>query len=119
MTEFQSLDNIIKCPANTKFWFLHLGYLEADAGWFKRAGGTSTLSNPNPQTERRKLVMYSVLIDHPKEGLILWECGAGSDYPEVWGAPVNDIFAQVDYDPSQELKAAVEKTGHKVSDIKM
>ena len=28
--------------------------------------------------------MISVLIDHPTEGLLLYETGAGKDYPEVW-----------------------------------
>lgn len=31
---------------------------------------------------------------------------------------MNDIFAQVNYQPDQELKKYVEKTGHKMSDIK-
>jgi len=105
---------------HTKFWILHLGFLEADEGWFKRGGGTSTLSNPTPKpAERRKLIQHAILIDHPKEGLILWETGSGKDYPKVWGAPVNDIFAQVDYEESQELDAQVEKCGFKISDIKM
>lgn len=49
---------------------LNLGYLEADAGFFLRGANTSTLSNPSgpSQPERRPLVMYSVLIDHPTEG---------------------------------------------------
>jgi len=58
-----------------------------------RAGGTSTLSNPTPKSERRELAIISVLISHPTEGLILFETGSGKDYPEVWGPPVNDIFA--------------------------
>jgi len=77
-----------------------------------------------------------VLIEHPTEGLILWETGSGHDYPKVcicetllrnviadsyhkvWGAPLNDIFAQIDYSEDQELDKQVEKTGHKISDIK-
>ena len=82
-------------------------------------GGTSTKSNPNPTHQRRKLQCYGILIEHPKEGLILWETGSGKDYPTVWGAPLNDIFAQVDHESDQELDKQVEKTGHKMSDIKM
>jgi glyoxylase-like metal-dependent hydrolase (beta-lactamase superfamily II) len=63
--------------------------------------------------------MLSMLIEHPTEGLILFETASGKNYPEVWGAPINDIFAQVDYDPSQELDAAIEKTGHSINDVKM
>ena len=58
---------------------LHCGNLEADDGFFLRGGGTSTASNPNPPSSRRKLVVISVLIEHPTEGLILFETGAG--YP--------------------------------------
>jgi hypothetical protein len=43
------------------------------------------MSNPDgpSKPERRDLVMYVVLIDHPVEGLILFETGCGKDYPEV------------------------------------
>lgn len=41
------------------------------------------------------------------------------DYPEIWGAPLNDIFARVDYDESQEIDKQIEKTGHNIKDVKM
>lgn len=62
--------------------------------------------------------MVSVLIEHPSEGLLLYETGAGKDYPEVWGAPLNDIFARVDYVQEHELDTAIAKTGHDIKDIK-
>ncbi|KAF2204185.1 Metallo-hydrolase/oxidoreductase [Delitschia confertaspora ATCC 74209] len=114
-----SIDLINKAPEGTKLWLLHVGNLECDEGWFKRAGGTSTASNPNPPHTRRKLIMLSILIEHPTEGLILYETGGGKDYPEVWGAPANDVFARVDYDSSQELDAQIARTGHNIKDIKM
>ncbi|KAI9694608.1 MAG: hypothetical protein M1822_000224 [Bathelium mastoideum] len=114
-----SLDLVNQAPQGTKIWLLHVGNLEAEEGWFKRGGGTSTLSNPNPDRERRKLMIMSVLIEHPTEGLILFETGSGKNYPEIWGAPLNDIFARVDYDESQELDAQIEKTGHSIKDVKM
>ena len=98
---------------------LHLGYLEVDKGFLMRGANTSTKSNPKPEHERAKGQLYAILIKHPTAGLILWETGAGHDYPEVWGPPVNDIFAQVEYDPNQELDKQVEATGHKISDISM
>ncbi|KAK3673524.1 hypothetical protein LTR78_006428 [Recurvomyces mirabilis] len=112
------LDVVNQCPPDTKMWLLHCGYLEADDGFFLRGGGTSTKSNPNQERVRRKLVVVSVLIEHPTEGLVLFETGAGKDYPEVWGAPLNDIFAQVDYSPEQELEAQIKLTGHDVKDVK-
>jgi len=99
---------------------LNLGTLEADAAWFKRGGSVSSLSNPNPTNERRKLKMYAILIDHPEEGLILYETGGGKNYPEVTGAPINDVFAQIDYNSEEELEAQLEKCGgFKITDIKM
>lgn len=68
--------------------------------------------------KRRALPMYCVLIEHPHEGLILWETGSGKDYPQVWGPQLADVFTRVRYDPSHELDAAIEATGHKLEDVK-
>lgn len=65
------------------------------------------------------MIVLSILIEHPTEGLIIFETGSGKDYPEVWGAPINDIFARVDYTEDQELDAAIAKTGNDIKDIKM
>lgn len=37
------------------------------------------MGNPDgpAKHERRDLIMYTVLIDHPAEGVILWEVGSG------------------------------------------
>lgn len=78
----------------------------------------STKSQPNPGVTRRTLVIIAALIEHPTEGLILFETGAGEDYPEVWGAPLNDIFAREEYLPEHELPAAIKKTGHDIKDVK-
>ena len=48
----------------------------------------------------------------------MFETGAGPNYPEVWGAPLNDLFARVDYVEDQELDKAIEKTGHSIKDVK-
>ena len=90
-----------QAPPGTKLWLLHLGNLEADIGFFIRGANASTKSNPNPTSVRGTGVIVAALIEHPTEGLILFETGAGKDYPEVWGAPLNDIFARCDYDESQ------------------
>lgn len=68
------------CPAGTKAWMLCLGYLEGDEGYLVRGGNQSlgsTRGQPRPN-KRRMLPMYCVLIEHPHEGLILWETGAGT-----------------------------------------
>lgn len=113
-----SLDLINQAPEGTKLWVLHLGNLECDEGFFLRMGGTSSASNPNPDSKRRQLVMLGYLIEHPSEGLILYETGAGSDYPEVFGAQVTDVFARVGWDESMGLEQQVAKTGHNIKDIK-
>ncbi|KAF2013242.1 Metallo-hydrolase/oxidoreductase [Aaosphaeria arxii CBS 175.79] len=114
-----SIDLINQAPEGTKLWFLHLGNLECDEGWLKRAGNTSSLSNPNPTNLRRKLIMLAYLISHPTEGLILYETGAGADYPEVVGPQVNDVFTRVDYTPTMDLAAQIASTGNSITDIKM
>lgn len=95
-----------------------MGNLEADAAFFLRGAGTSSKSNPDPAHLRRELIICSALIEHPTEGLILFETGAGKDYPDVWGAPANDIFARVNYREDQELDAQIAKTGHSIKDVK-
>jgi glyoxylase-like metal-dependent hydrolase (beta-lactamase superfamily II) len=101
-------------------YLLEVGWLEADEGFVLRGGNTSLMSTKDKAfvNKRRQMPMYCVLIDHPHEGLILWETGCGVDYPTVWGPVVSDIFARVRYEPKHELKNAVEATGHKLEDIK-
>ncbi|KAM0791183.1 hypothetical protein ACM66B_005667 [Microbotryomycetes sp. NB124-2] len=62
--------------------------------------------------------MYTVLIDHPDVGLILWEVGPGKDYPTVWGADTSDAFGRKQYEPVHELDAAIASTGNSIHDIK-
>lgn len=108
------------CPPGTKFHVLEVGWLECDEGFVVRGGNTSVKSNEKDSfvNKRREMPMYCILIDHPHEGLILWETGCGKDYPEVWGPAVSDIFARVKYEPQHELRAAVEATGNKIENIK-
>jgi hypothetical protein len=108
------------CPKGTKMHVLEVGWLECDEGFVVRGGNTSLKSTEHTPfvNKRRQLPMYCILIDHPHEGLILWETGCGKDYPTVWGPQVSDIFARVRYEEKHELKAQVEATGHKLEDIK-
>ncbi|KXL41732.1 hypothetical protein M433DRAFT_62294 [Acidomyces richmondensis BFW] len=108
------------CPKGTKMWLLEVGWLECDEGFVIRGGNTSMASTKDKSfvNKRRQLPMYCVLIDHPHEGVILWETGCGKDYPEVWGPQVSDVFSRVRYEPHHELDAAIEATGHKLEDVK-
>ncbi|KAK9900534.1 Metallo-hydrolase/oxidoreductase [Cystobasidium minutum MCA 4210] len=108
------------CPEGTKGWMLCLGYLEGDEGYLVRGGNQSlgsTKDAPRPN-KRRKLPMYCVLIEHPHEGLILWETGAGVKYPEVAGPVYSDAFPRVIYEPRHDLKTAIASTGHVYTDVK-
>jgi glyoxylase-like metal-dependent hydrolase (beta-lactamase superfamily II) len=93
--------------------------------------------------------MLSILIEHPTEGLILFETGAGTvstkqsahrlkrasndplkvyttltllsqqDYPEAVGPQVNDIFARVEWDDSMDLATQIKLTGHSIEEVQM
>ncbi|KAK4945997.1 hypothetical protein LTR10_014799 [Elasticomyces elasticus] len=102
------------CPKGTKFHVLEVGWLECDEAFVIRGGNTSKLSTANQSfvNKRRQLPMYCILIEHPHEGLILWETGSGK------GPEVSDVFSRIRYEPKHELRAAVEATGNKIEDIK-
>jgi hypothetical protein len=77
-------------PPGTKAFILKLGFLKADSGFFLAADNTITRateeSGTDPGRKTSKLQMYSVLIDHPHSGLILWEVGPGLDgWENEWG----------------------------------
>ena len=63
-------------PKNTKVFLLRLGYLEADSVFFldgENVQKKSDIAKNTPiEHNRTKLHMYSVLIDHPVNGLILY-----------------------------------------------
>lgn len=108
------------CPPGTRAYLLEVGWLECDEGFVVRGGNTSLKSTEGKSfvNKRREMPMYCVLIDHPHEGVILWETGSGVDYPEAWGPQVSDVFSRVRYEPRHELKAAIEATGHRLEDVK-
>ncbi|KAL3464262.1 beta-lactamase-like protein [Aspergillus heterothallicus] len=108
------------CPEGTKFHVLEVGWLECDEAFVIRGSNSSLKSTEHKSfvNKRRELPMYCILIEHPHEGLILWETGCGKEYPEIWGPIVSDIFARIKYEPQHELRAAVEATGNRVEDVK-
>lgn len=108
------------CPPGTKLWLLECGWLECDEGFVVRGGNTSLFSTKGQtfENKRRQLPSYCCLIEHPHEGCILWETGSGTNYPEMWGPQIHDIFHRVRYEEKHELKNAIEATGHKLEDIK-
>ncbi|CZS77702.1 unnamed protein product [Fusarium graminearum] len=110
--------NFQVAPDGTRMWLLHIGNLVADEGIFLPFGNVCTATHPVSQSKRRDLVMISALIEHPEDGLFLYETGAGKDYPDVWGPQLADIFARGEHSEDLELDAAIRKTGHDIKDIK-
>ncbi|OAA77199.1 Beta-lactamase-like protein [Akanthomyces lecanii RCEF 1005] len=108
------------CPLGTTFHLIEVGWLECDEGYVVRGGNSSLRSTRDVSfvNKRRELVLYCVLIDHPHEGLILWETGCGKDYPEIWGPAASDVFARVRYEPKHELATAIQATGYNIKDVK-
>lgn len=107
-------------PAGTKLQILNLGYLRVDESFLRAGSNMWTESAGKPATHAvRKLEMYSVLIDHPSAGLILWEVGPGQfdSYPETWG-PVCDVFVPTDRNNMQALDVAVKNAGYSIDDVK-
>ncbi|CAO1614741.1 unnamed protein product [Sympodiomycopsis kandeliae] len=114
------LPNVLNvAPKGTKITVLNLGSLEADLGWMIRGANTSLASNPDgpPKNARRELACYSILIDHPTEGLILWETGCGRDFATTWG-PVADVFAPCKSEEKFELDTAIKAAGYDIKDVK-
>ncbi|KAF5627610.1 metallo-hydrolase oxidoreductase [Fusarium sp. NRRL 25303] len=105
-------------PDGTRMWLLHIGNLVADEGVFLPFGNVCTASHPISENKRRHLVMMSVLIEHPEDGLLLYATGTGKDYPVVWGPQLANIFARGGYSEDMELGAAIKKTGHDIKDVK-
>lgn len=117
ITKPENLGNT--CPEGTKFWLLETGWLECDEGFLIRAGNSSGKSYEHKSfvNKRRELPSFCVLIEHPAEGLILWDTGCGKDYPQVWGPTISDAFARVRYESKHELRSAIETTGHTLDQI--
>ncbi|BFZ63258.1 hypothetical protein YB2330_004379 [Saitoella coloradoensis] len=105
-------------PNGTKMWLLNLGHLECDNGWLLRGANTSTRSNKNGSAGRTELVVIAALIEHPTEGLILWETGCAEDVEVKWPAPVTDVFPLVVYGEEHKLPAAIKATGNDIKDVK-
>lgn len=48
-----------------------------------RGGNTSSRNEKNPVNKRRELIVLAALIEHPTEGLILFETGCAEDVDVV------------------------------------
>ncbi|OQV09145.1 hypothetical protein CLAIMM_13308 [Cladophialophora immunda] len=99
-------------------WLLNLGTIEIDANYVLAGHpNAGSASNPNPKHERIDLVLIAVLIEHPKEGLILFETGCHDDMEEQWG-PMYDVSPRKNYTAHNTLPEQIAATGHDIRDVK-
>jgi glyoxylase-like metal-dependent hydrolase (beta-lactamase superfamily II) len=101
-----------------KLHLLDLGGLEYDEGWPVAAAGTSTVSEPNPDSPRRRVAIIAALIEHPKAGPILFDTGAAPNYAELWPPIVQELFSIAGYEAEHHLDAAIQAAGYGIDDIR-
>ena len=100
-----------------KLRFLDFGEITADDGWAFEAAGVSVISNTNPDSLRRPYHMMGVLIEHPKEGPILYDVGPVPNFKELWPEPVQEVFGITLYEEENQLDKQLEKAGYAPKDI--
>jgi len=100
-----------------KVRLLDFGGITADQGWFIEGAGAATQNTQAPDTVRRDLKMIGVLIEHPKNGVILYEIGPAPNYEQFWPEPVLDVFTITSYSEENHLDKQLEKAGYMVKDV--
>jgi len=100
-----------------KMYLLDFGILQAEEGWFFEAGHCATLSETQPPHTLRPAAMQGVLIDHPKDGVILYEVGPAPNFKELWPEPVYQVFPITKYEEENRLDVILKKIGYSVEDV--
>lgn len=116
----QSLTQSNLAPEGTSIHVLNLGYLRLDESFVRSAGNVWTKSGGVPAKYAvHTLQMYAVLIDHPSDGLILWDTGPGlyDTYEESWDH-VCEVFVPTNRDRMQSLDKAIESAGYNIKDVR-
>ncbi|KAL3486079.1 beta-lactamase-like protein [Aspergillus germanicus] len=106
------------CPPGTKMHLLNLGTLNVDDAWLLLGANGSSVSNPNPASKRRDLMLIAGLIDHPEMGLILFETGSAEDVTRQWGPEAVDLFPRTRYEKHHRLPDAISAAGYDIKDVK-
>jgi glyoxylase-like metal-dependent hydrolase (beta-lactamase superfamily II) len=100
-----------------KLRLLDFGQLTADQGWFIEGAGTSLVSNQTPEVVRKNLKMIGVLVEHPKNGVILYELGPAPNYKDFWPEPLLDVFPISCCTEENHLDKQLEKAGYSIKDV--
>ncbi|MBI5016155.1 MAG: N-acyl homoserine lactonase family protein [Deltaproteobacteria bacterium] len=101
-----------------KLRLLDFGTLKADLGWAIEAAGVSTHSNATPEALRTDFQMLGALIEHPKEGVILYDTGPAPTWEELWPGPVKEVFGITRYSDENRLDNLLRRAGYGVKDVK-
>jgi glyoxylase-like metal-dependent hydrolase (beta-lactamase superfamily II) len=104
-------------PMGSKLWILQLGQTEGDAAWFMQGANNSTVSEPRPVHQRVRISMIAALIEHPREGLLLYDVGSAPDPAAWWGPEFCDAFPWVVYGEEHRLDRAIALAGHDIRDV--
>lgn len=100
-----------------KLHLMDLGDITADESWFIEGSGLYTLSNPNPENIQRQAKIIGILIEHPKEGIILYEVGLGPNFKENVPVEAADAFPVTAYSDENRLDKQLEKVGYTLGDV--
>ena len=62
-------------------------------------------------------VMLGALIEHPKDGLILYDIGPAPNYEKLWPKSVLETYPILEYNSENRLDNILAKLGYKLEDI--
>ena len=100
-----------------KLYILDYGEMTVDQGWVFSAGGTSTFSQIEPSSIRKNFKMIGALIEHPDQGLILYEAGPAPNYAELWPNELFEAFPVTKYTEENRLDNILKQKGYTLQDI--
>lgn len=108
-------------PEGTTVQILDLGSLNIDAAFlYAEANAWTRSKSVAEEREILKCGMYSILVDHPTAGLILYDAGPGihDTWEESWGPEICDMFAPDVRYPSQALDEQIKLCGYDIAEVK-
>lgn len=114
----RSLRGMSSMTAKSKITLLDLGRIDADTGFFIRAGNAAVQSAQDPHHERRRVAVVAAVIEHPKAGPLLWETGCAQNAKDEWPPPAWEAFPVNVYEERHHLDNALEAAGYGIDDIR-
>jgi glyoxylase-like metal-dependent hydrolase (beta-lactamase superfamily II) len=100
-----------------KLYILDLGYQECDGLLMTLNSSIGTSSNRNPQNAWTKWAAFSVLIEHPQKGWIIFDTGVHPDAMNGYLSEFLQDFSPYYHDEDQTMINQLAKIGLKPTDI--